>query len=77
VQVDACVAAIRSAGECARDLGPTAEPSQCSTSIELASSSSSICDVILAPERAQACSFLVEESSTPAPPAARGDGGAD
>jgi hypothetical protein len=78
VQVDACVTAIRNAGECARFWGPGAEPDQCSTNIALASSADLICEVIVEPERAQACSFLVEESSTPAPtPTSQADGGAD
>lgn len=58
-QIQACVEALRRAGECARDQGPSTAPAECASSIE--SSAASICDVVLQPELSEACAFLVPE----------------
>jgi hypothetical protein len=58
-QTQACVIALRLAGECARDQGPTTEPGACTRPIE--SSAVTICDVVLQPELSRACAFLVPD----------------
>lgn len=56
-QVNQCVDALRRAGECARDQGPTTEPGLCATPVP--SSAANVCDIVNAPELAEACAFLV------------------
>jgi hypothetical protein len=63
-QTQACVEALRRAGDCARDLGPATEPAACESTIE--SSATTICDVVLQPELAEACAFLVPEEAAAA-----------
>lgn len=58
-QTQACVEALRRAGECARDQGPLTPPGECAARIE--SSAQNVCDVVLQPELSEACAFLVPE----------------
>ena len=58
-QIQACVAALRRAGECARDQGASTAPGECASSI--ASSAQTVCDVVLQPELSEACAFLVPD----------------
>jgi hypothetical protein len=58
-QTQACVEALRRAGDCAREQGPTTDPDACASNIE--SNADTICDVVLRPELAEACAFIVPE----------------
>jgi hypothetical protein len=60
-QTQACVEALRRAGECARDQGPETEPAACTSNIE--SSAATVCDIVLQPELSEACAFLVPEAA--------------
>lgn len=74
VQVDQCVAQLQSAGQCAAEK-PQAAPADCAQPIETRISVATVCDVVLRPELATACVFLVpvpEPAPAPAPADAGG-----
>lgn len=62
--VDRCVKAIEAAGECASQ--KITAPSKCGLGA-VSPSNATVCEVIQDPEEAPACSFLVEDNTTPAP----------
>ena len=66
VQVDACVAVIQAAGRCASEQPDTA-PGDCTDPIRTETEVATTCEVILQPELASACAFLVPEA-VPVPP---------
>jgi hypothetical protein len=79
VQVDGCIAQIESAGRCAA-AQPDAPPSACEEPIPTPTEVAKACDVVLQPELASACAFLVPPQpaappATAAPPAAKDAGG--
>lgn len=67
VQVDQCVAQLQNAGQCAA-AQPNTAPADCAQPIETQTSVASVCDVVLRPELAKACAFLVP-APQPVPPA--------
>lgn len=70
--VDACVKAIKTLGDCAKQNGAQAELSSCEGDVRTHDATTA-CEVIQYPERAYACSFL---SATPPPtPGSGGEGG--
>lgn len=72
IVVEACVAVIQRAGECARDKGgEDAALRDCGKVSERTVGADEACDLVLYPERATECSFL-----TPDPPQPNGEGGA-
>jgi hypothetical protein len=73
VQVDQCVAQIQSAGQCAAEQ-PGAAPADCAQPIAT-QTSVKVCDVVLRPELATACAFLVPAPEPAAAPAAADAGG--
>jgi hypothetical protein len=58
-QVDRCVAAIGTAAACARDQTPLAS---CAVAVTPGTRLAEPCDLVLAPERLEPCSFLVPEA---------------
>jgi hypothetical protein len=76
VQVDQCVAQLQNAGQCATQQ-PGAAPADCAQPIATESSVAKVCDVVLRPELASACAFLVpapEPAAAPAPVSADAGG---
>ena len=76
VQVDQCVAQVQNAGQCAAEQ-PGAAPADCAQPIETATSVAKVCDVVLRPELATTCAFLVPapgSAPAPEPPAADAGG---
>jgi hypothetical protein len=71
VDVEACVTDIEHAGQCAGRQGPTTAPEDCSTPVATSTGTTTICEVVLKPETAVACAFLVPPpvSATPSAPA--------
>jgi hypothetical protein len=70
--VDDCVAAINNLRLCASAFGPGAALSECKPEVP-AQNATHVCEVVKAPERAYACSFLAGKPVSP--PAAGGQGG--
>jgi hypothetical protein len=69
--IDNCIAAIKNLTLCANAYGPSASLAECPA--VPAQNATRVCEVMAAPERAYACSFL---TGTPvSPPAAGGQGG--
>jgi hypothetical protein len=79
IEFDACAQDVDRAGRCAAAQGANTVASACNEAVVTAAPSSTACEVVLSPERASACAFLVSETAVaPAPeaPAARlTDGG--
>lgn len=73
LQVDACVQDIQRAGRCAAGQGPSTPANTCSERVAADTPARTACDVVLSPELAQSCAFLVPDAP-PVTPAA--DGGA-
>jgi len=67
VLVDACVAVIERAGQCASEQPDTA-PGDCPEPIRTETEVATACDVVLQPELASACAFLEPEPVPPVPP---------
>ncbi len=59
-QLEACLGAIAEAGRCASSEGGDTAPSACSIPIAASAEATDVCDLIVRPERAQECRFLVE-----------------
>jgi hypothetical protein len=72
--VEACVATIRAAGECAKTDGRTVELEAC-PDVD-AQDATLVCQVVQYPERAYSCSFLTGKP-VPAPPPSTGGGGGE
>ena len=75
-QVDACVRDIQAAGTCAAALGPGASADACMPPIATVAPARTACDVVLSPEVAASCTFLVPSAQPPQPPPPAVDGGA-
>lgn len=73
VQVDQCVAQLQNAGQCAAEQ-PEVAPANCTQPIETQGNVAKVCDVVLRPELATACAFLVP-APAPAPEPASADAG--
>lgn len=72
--VDACIATINNLTICANAFGQDASLDQCPA--VAAADSTRVCEVVAAPERAYACSFLAGKPvSPPNPPSGGGQGG--
>ena len=67
VLVEACVAVIDRAGQCA-SLQPDTAPGDCPEPIRTETEVATACDVVLQPELASACAFLEPEPVPPVPP---------
>lgn len=71
-EVDACVTAIEAAGRCARSDADAPLESCDSDAPDPAPNLETACDVVLYPERAEACSFLLDSPEPPAPSGGQG-----
>jgi hypothetical protein len=65
--VNRCVAAINAAGSCAHRQGAKTLPADCDTPPlgAFATSRTTVCDVVLAPESTSECGFLTQKPVTP------------
>jgi hypothetical protein len=72
-ELDGCAEQVAAAGRCAAGQGPDTPAISCGEAVQADSPTTTACDVVLSPERAVPCAFLVPTASASAP-AAR-DGG--
>jgi hypothetical protein len=75
-QVDACVRDIEAAGSCAAALGPGTAAAACMSPVSTVAPARTACDVVLSPELAVSCVFLLPSAEQPPPPRPALDGGA-
>jgi hypothetical protein len=73
-QLDGCAQDVARAGRCAAGQGPDTPAASCSESVPTGVATATACDVVVSPERAVSCAFLVPTAAAPAP--AVSDGGA-
>jgi hypothetical protein len=79
VELDACAQDVGRAGRCAAGQGPDTAVGACADPVATESAPRTACEVVLSPELASSCVFLVSGASAlaPSPPAtATPDGGA-
>jgi hypothetical protein len=63
VEADGCVAELGQLGTCAAQQGPATLPAACTEPVRVVPRAGSVCDVVLRPERANACTFLAPPSA--------------
>jgi hypothetical protein len=79
IELDACALDVERAGRCAAGQGPDTEASACSEPVVTVSAPRTACAIVLSPELASSCVFLVPGASAlaPSPPMTLApDGGA-
>jgi hypothetical protein len=67
IELDACAADVGRAGRCAAEQGADTAASACSETVATAAPAATACEVVLSPERASSCAFLVGATAVAAP----------
>lgn len=74
-EVDRCVAAIRTAGACAKKHGPKYAAKSCAGAGTPSPSNATVCELVQDPEESSSCAFLLDQA-TPEPTTSPSDAGA-